>query len=64
VLRLGGVLTAEPRFDIDLDTIYFEAALPIDSRIHTIDVRDVADGFGAATTAPAVHETLLIGDDD
>ena len=27
ILRLGGVLTAEPRFDLDLDTIYFEASL-------------------------------------
>ena len=33
VLRLGGVLTAEPRFDLDLDTIYFEASLP-DRRPH------------------------------
>jgi nucleoside-diphosphate-sugar epimerase len=64
VLRLGGVLTAEPRFDIDLDTIYFEASLPVDGRIQTIDVRDVARAFVAATTAPVVGETLLIGGDD
>jgi nucleoside-diphosphate-sugar epimerase len=64
VLRLGGVLAAELRFDVDLDTIYFEAALPIDGRIHTVDVRDIAGAFVAATTAPAVHETLLIGGDD
>src|SRR5947209_7758848 len=25
ILRLGSVLSAEPRFDLDLDTIYFEA---------------------------------------
>src|ERR1700761_6662400 len=52
VLRLGGVLTSEPRFDLDLDTIYFEASLPVDGRIQTVDVRDVARAFVAATTAP------------
>jgi nucleoside-diphosphate-sugar epimerase len=64
ILRLGGVLTAEPRFDLDLDTIYFEASLPIDGRIQTVDVRDVARAFIAATTAPVVGETLLIGGDE
>jgi len=64
VLRLGGVLTAEPRFDVDLATIYFEASLPVDGRIQTVDVRDVARAFIAATTAPVVGETLLIGGDD
>jgi nucleoside-diphosphate-sugar epimerase len=63
-LRLGGVLSAEPRFDVDLDTIYFEASLPVDGRIQTVDVRDVARAFVAATTAPVVGETLLIGGDD
>jgi nucleoside-diphosphate-sugar epimerase len=64
VLRLGGVLTADPRFDIDLDTVYFEASLPVDGRIQTVDVRDVARAFVAATTAPVIGETLLIGGDD
>ncbi len=64
VLRLGGVLTSEPRFDLDLDSIYFEASLPVDGRIQTVDVRDVARAFVAATTAPVVGETLLIGGDD
>jgi nucleoside-diphosphate-sugar epimerase len=64
VLRLGGVLPAEPRFDLDLDTIYFEASLPVDGRIQTVDVRDVARAFVAATTAPVTGETLLIGGDD
>src|SRR3984957_9483929 len=63
ILRLGGVLTAEPRFDLDFDTIYFEASLPIDGRIQTVDVRDVAHAFVAATTAPVIGETLLIGGD-
>ena len=52
ILRLGGVLTAEPRFDLDFDTMYFEASLPVDGRIQTVDVRDVARAFVAATTAP------------
>jgi hypothetical protein len=64
MLRLGGVLTAEPRFDVDLDTLYFEASLPVDGRIQTVEVRDVARAFVAATTAPVVGETLLIGGDD
>jgi nucleoside-diphosphate-sugar epimerase len=64
ILRLGGVLTAEPRLDLDLDTIYFEASLPIDGRIQTVDVRDVAHAFVAATTAPVIGETLLIGGDE
>lgn len=64
ILRLGAVLTAEPRFDIDLDTVYFEASLPVDGRIQTVDVRDVARAFAAATTAPAIGETLLIGGGD
>ena len=64
ILRLGGVLTAEPRFDLDFDTIFFEASLPIDGRIQTVDVRDVAHAFVAATTAPVIGETLLIGGDE
>jgi nucleoside-diphosphate-sugar epimerase len=64
VLRLGGVLTAEPQLGVALDTLYFEASLPIDGRIQTVDVRDVARAFIAATTAPVVGETLLIGGDD
>jgi nucleoside-diphosphate-sugar epimerase len=63
ILRLGGVLTAEPRFDVDPDTLYFEASLPVDGRIQTVDVRDAARAFAAASTAPAVGETLLIGGD-
>jgi nucleoside-diphosphate-sugar epimerase len=64
VLRLGGVLPAEPQLDLDLDTIYFEGSLPVDGRIQTVDVRDVARAFVAATTAPVIGETLLIGGDD
>lgn len=63
VLRLGGVLTTDlvpPR----LDMIHFESVLPTDGRIQTVDVRDVARAFAAATTADVVGQILLIGGDD
>jgi nucleoside-diphosphate-sugar epimerase len=64
VLRLGGVLLAEPRWALDLDLIFFEAVLPSDGRIQTVDVRDVAHAFCAATVTDHVRETFLIGGDD
>jgi nucleoside-diphosphate-sugar epimerase len=64
VLRLGGVLTTQPRSNIDLDLLYFEGLLPVDGRIQTVDVRDVACAFAAATTTDAVREVFLIGGDD
>jgi D-erythronate 2-dehydrogenase len=64
ILRLGGVLTADIGAYTKLDNAYFEALLPTDGRLQTVDVRDVAWAFGAATTAPVVGETLLIGGDD
>ena len=65
VLRLGGVLS--PNFSalpLTTDGIYIESALPTDGRIHTVDVRDVAAAFAAATTADVVGEILLIAGDD
>src|SRR6202000_1551769 len=41
-----------------------ESALPADGRIHTVDVRDVALAFAAATTADVAGEILLIGGDN
>ena len=38
--------------------------LPVDGRIQTVDVRDEARAFAAATAADAVGETLLVGGDD
>lgn len=64
VLRLGGVLTVELSFDIKPEFLFFESALPTDGRIQTVDVRDVAAAFTAATTADCVGEILLIGGDD
>lgn len=64
ILRLGGVLTVDLGSYMNLDNLYFESLLPIDNRVQTVDVRDVARAFAAATTAEAVGETLLIGGDD
>lgn len=64
ILRLGGVLTVELSLGVDPDMIYFEALLPTDGRLQTVDVRDVAYAFAAASTADVVGQTLLIGGDD
>jgi len=64
ILRLGGVMTVDLGAYLKLDNAYFEGLLPVDGRLQTVDVRDVAWAFGAATTAPVVGETLLIGGDD
>lgn len=66
ILRLGGVMSCEFSLDIDVDLISFESVLPADGRLQTVDVRDVAAAFAAATTVPtetANHEVLLIGGD-
>ena len=64
VLRLGGVMTVEQERSIDVAAIHFGSLLPLDGRIQTVDVRDVARAFDAATTADVVGETLLIGGDE
>jgi nucleoside-diphosphate-sugar epimerase len=63
ILRLGGVMTVEIAGLMNFDNMYFEGLLPIDNRINTVDVRDVARAFSAATSAPVIGETLLIGGD-
>lgn len=64
ILRLGGVLTVSPGSYMKMENFDFESMLPTDGRLQTVDVRDVAHAFTAATTADALHETLLIGGDD
>ena len=65
VLRLGAVLSPDfSALPLSADGIFIESALPIDGRIHTVDVRDVAAAFAAATTADVAREILLIGGDD
>lgn len=63
ILRLGGVLAAELRLHADPDLLYLVGALPADGRLQTVDVRDVAHAFAAATTAEVIGRTLLIGGD-
>jgi nucleoside-diphosphate-sugar epimerase len=63
ILRLGGVLSVSLSLDINPDFVFFEGVLPTDNRIQTVDVRDVARAFAAATAADCVGETLLIGGD-
>jgi nucleoside-diphosphate-sugar epimerase len=64
ILRLGGVISVDPRaMPFTGDALYFESALPTNGRIHTVDVRDVASAFAAATTADVVGEALLIAGD-
>jgi nucleoside-diphosphate-sugar epimerase len=65
ILRLGGVVTADPAEEhFDPDILFFGSALPTDGRVHSVDVRDAANAFAAATTADVVGETLLIGGDE
>jgi nucleoside-diphosphate-sugar epimerase len=65
VLRLGGVMSVDPNaIAFSTDALFFESTLPTDGRIHTVDVRDVATAFAAATTADVVGEILLIAGDD
>jgi nucleoside-diphosphate-sugar epimerase len=65
VLRLGGVMSVDLRaMPFTSDGLVFESALPTDGRVHTIDVRDVAAAFAAATTADVVGEILLVAGDD
>jgi uncharacterized protein YbjT (DUF2867 family) len=65
VLRLGAVLSPDlGSLPVTTDAMYFQAALPSDGRVQTVDVRDVAWAFAAATTADVAREILLIGGDD
>jgi nucleoside-diphosphate-sugar epimerase len=65
VLRLGGVFSANLRdMPVSSDGLSFENALPTDGRVHTVDVRDVAAAFAAATTADVAGEILLVAGDD
>ncbi|GBE67578.1 oxidoreductase [Mycobacterium sp. MFM001] len=65
VLRLGGVLSVDPAaMPFSADALFFESALPTDGRMHSVDVRDVAAAFAAATTADVAREILLIAGDE
>ena len=64
VLRLGGVLTSQIPRGASSDMLYFEGLLPTDGRLQTVDVRDVACAFDAATTTKATNEVFLVGGDE
>src|SRR6516162_3462793 len=65
ILRLAGVISVDPSaMPFSVDALFFEGALPTDGRIHTVDVRDAAHAFAAATTADVAGEVLLIGGDE
>jgi nucleoside-diphosphate-sugar epimerase len=64
ILRLGGVLTVNPRTAGGSELLQFSALLPADGRLQTIDVRDVATAFATAAREPVTGETFLIGGDD
>jgi D-erythronate 2-dehydrogenase len=65
VLRLGGVFSVDlGDMPVSFDGLSFESALPTDGRVHTVDVRDVAAAFAAATTADVAGEILLVAGDD
>jgi len=65
VLRLGGIYSVDPSaMPFTSDLMYFSSLLPTDGRVHTVDVRDVATAFAAATTADVASEILLIAGDD
>jgi len=65
ILRLAGVMSIEPgAMPFSVDALFFESALPTDGRMHSVDVRDAAAAFAAATTADVAGEILLIGGDE
>jgi nucleoside-diphosphate-sugar epimerase len=65
ILRLAGVMSVDPgAMPFSLDALFFESALPTDGRLHSVDVRDAAAAFAAATIADVAGEILLIGGDE
>jgi nucleoside-diphosphate-sugar epimerase len=65
VLRLGGVLSVDPRaMPVTRDIMYFTSALPPDGRVHSVDTRDVATAFAAAAQREVPGEIFLIGGDE
>jgi D-erythronate 2-dehydrogenase len=66
ICRLGAVMYPDmvSGGGASSDSLFFQAILPSDGRLQTVDVRDVAGALMAATTADCVGRTLLIGGDD
>ena len=64
VLRIGAVVASDLVHLVNPDAIFMGGVVPRDSRIHTVDVDDVAAAFVAAADAPVAGCTLLVGGDD
>jgi nucleoside-diphosphate-sugar epimerase len=64
ILRLGAVIFPDMRMAGDDDTQYFQAMLPADGRVQTVDGRDVAFALATAVGADCSGRTLLIGGGD
>ncbi|WP_374025284.1 NAD-dependent epimerase/dehydratase family protein [Mycobacterium sp. HNNTM2301] len=64
ILRLGAIISTDLRaMTVGADQLFMEWSFPVDGRITTVDVRDVAAAFASATTADVVGRTLLIAGD-
>ena len=65
ILRLCSVIALDQLAHFrNSDAFYFRALVPEDTRVHTVDPRDVAAAFAAAITTDAVREVFMIGGDD
>lgn len=65
ILRLGAVFdVSSPARSFDFEALRFDRSLPSDGRIHTIDVRDAAEAFVAATTADVAGDIMMVGGDE
>ena len=64
ILRLGAVIFPDLRMSGDRDTQYFQAMLPSDGRVQTVDGRDVAFALATAVGADCSGRTLLVAGGD
>jgi nucleoside-diphosphate-sugar epimerase len=66
LLRLGGVISPIVQSGINGDALVLMRSMPIDNRIHMVDVRDVALAFanGVDREATVAGTTLLIAGDE
>ena len=65
ILRLCSVIAIDQLTHFrNTDAFYFRALVPEDTRVHTVDPRDLAAAFAAAITTDAVREVFMIGGDD
>jgi nucleoside-diphosphate-sugar epimerase len=64
ILRLGGILSPDLSLSGDASLVAMEGSLPLDGRIQTVAVEDVAAAFERAVALRPVGEIFLIGGDD